>query len=174
MSFAHLHVASGFSLRHGTASPEDLVARAAELGQPALALTDRDGLYGAVRFVRAASAAGVAPVLGVDLAVGASGVPDTPPGGRRGRPAPRTPARGGAEVDPRHPRVTVLARGAGAGVPHGLGWARLCRLVSEVHLTGERGEAVAEARMIARHAAVPTPEEPAPLLLLLGPSRCAA
>lgn len=171
MSFAHLHVASGFSLRHGTAQPEDLVARAAELGQPALALTDRDGLYGAVRFVRAASAAGIAPVLGVDLAVGAHGVLGEPsPGGRRGRPAPRTPVRGGAEVDPRHPRVTVLARGAGAGVPRGVGWARLCRLVSEVHLTGERGEAVAEARMIARYAAVPAPEEPAPLLVLLGPA----
>ena len=37
MTFAHLHVASGFSLRHGTTTPEDLVARAAELGQPALA-----------------------------------------------------------------------------------------------------------------------------------------
>ena len=166
MSFAHLHVASGFSLRHGTTPPEDLVARAAELGQPALALTDRDGLYGAVRFVRAASAAGIAPVLGVDLAVGGSGV--HPAGGRRERP--RTPVRGGAEVDPRHPRVTVLARGVGAGVPHGVGWARLCRLVSEVHLTGERGEAVAEARMIARHAAAPTPEEPSPLLVLLGPT----
>src|SRR5699024_12807774 len=33
--------------------------------------------------------------------------------------------------------VTVLARGVSAGVPHGVGWARLCRLVSEVHLTGE-------------------------------------
>lgn len=171
MSFAHLHVASGFSLRHGTTMPEDLVARAAELGQHALALTDRDGLYGAVRFVRAASAAGIAPVLGVDLAVGAHGVPDgRPPAGRRGHLPPRTPVRGGAEVDPRHPRVTVLARGAGAGVPHGVGWARLCRLVSEVHLTGERGDAVAEARMIARHAAAPGPGEPAPLLVLLGPS----
>lgn len=165
MSFAHLHVASGFSLRHGTTPPEDLVARAAELGQPALALTDRDGLYGAVRFVRAASAAGIAPVLGVDLAVG---TPGTPPG-RGGRPT-RTPVRGGAEVDPRHPRVTVLARGAAAGVPHGVGWARLCRLVSEVHLTGERGEAVAEARMIARHAAAPGPDEPSPLLVMLGPA----
>ena len=161
MSFAHLHVASGFSLRHGTTQPEALVARAAELGQPALALTDRDGLYGAVRFVRAATAAGVAPVLGVDLAVGARSTPQ--------RPA-RTPVRGGAEVDPRHPRVTVLARGAAAGVPHGVGWARLCRLVSEVHLTGERGDALAEAQMIARHAAVPEEGEPAPLLVLLGPA----
>lgn len=137
------------------------MARAAELGQPALALTDRDGLYGAVRFVRAATAAGVAPVLGVDLAVG-DGAPVHP---RR-----RTPVRGGAEVDPRHPRVTVLARGAGAGVPHGVGWARLCRLVSEVHLTGERGEAVASAAMVARHAAAPGPDEPGPLLVLLGPA----
>ncbi|MCT2294299.1 DNA polymerase III subunit alpha [Janibacter hoylei] len=161
MTFAHLHVASGFSLRHGTTTPEDLVARAAELGQPALALTDRDGLYGAVRFVRAATAAGIAPVLGVDLAVD---------GGGRAPERRRTPVRGGAEVDPRHPRVTVLARGAGAGVPHGVGWARLCRLVSEVHLTGERGEAVATAAMIARHAAAPGADEPAPLLVLLGPT----
>lgn len=161
MSFAHLHVASGFSLRHGTTQPEDLVARAVELGQPALALTDRDGLYGAVRFVRAATAAGIAPVLGVDLAVG---------GAARAPERRRTPVRGGAQVDPRHPRVTVLARGIGSGVPHGVGWARLCRLVSEVHLTGERGEAVAEAAMIVRHAAVPGPGEPAPLLVLLGPT----
>ena len=48
----------------------DLVARAVELGQPALGLTDRDGLYGAVRFVRACTEAGIEPVLGVDLALG--------------------------------------------------------------------------------------------------------
>lgn len=67
--FSHLHVASGFSMRYGTAMPEALVDRAAELGQPALALTDRDGLYGAVRFTQAARRAGIAPVLGVDLAL---------------------------------------------------------------------------------------------------------
>ena len=41
-------------------------------------------------------------------------------------------------MDPRHPRVTVLALGAdpGAGVPAGGGWARLCRLVSATHLRG--------------------------------------
>ncbi len=69
MGFAHLHVASGFSMRHGASTPEVLVERAAQHGQPALALTDRDGLYGAVRFVRAATAAGLVPVLGVDLAM---------------------------------------------------------------------------------------------------------
>ena len=58
--FVHLHVASGFSMRYGTATPEALVERAAQHGQPVLALTDRDGLYGAVRFVVAATAAGIA------------------------------------------------------------------------------------------------------------------
>ncbi len=67
--FAHLHVASGFSMRYGASMPEDLVERAAGHGQGALALTDRDGLYGAVRFATACGRAGIAPVLGVDLAV---------------------------------------------------------------------------------------------------------
>jgi error-prone DNA polymerase len=67
--FAHLHVASSYSMRYGASSPETLVRRAAELGQSSVALTDRDGVYGAVRFVRAATEAGVHPVLGVDLAL---------------------------------------------------------------------------------------------------------
>lgn len=69
MDFAHLHVASAYSLRHGATMPADLVARAAEHGQSMLALTDRDGVYGAVRFVQACATAGIAPILGVDLAL---------------------------------------------------------------------------------------------------------
>src|SRR5687767_12383932 len=115
--FAHLHVASGFSMRYGTAPPEALVERAAQHRQSIVALTDRDGLYGAVRFVTAASAAGIAPVLGVDLAVG----PDHPAYPHPGAPASRTPVRGGAVRDPRHPRVTVLARGRAADLPAGVG-----------------------------------------------------
>ena len=49
--FAHLHVASSYSLRYGTATPAALAARAADLGMSALALTDRDGLYGAFKHV---------------------------------------------------------------------------------------------------------------------------
>ncbi len=71
--FAHLHVASSFSLRYGTATPGALVARAAELGMPALALTDRDGLYGAFKHTQACVNAGVKPVLGADLAVPGAG-----------------------------------------------------------------------------------------------------
>ena len=60
----------GYSMRYGTAKPEQLVERAVAFGQPALALTDRDGLYGAVKFVTACMERGVDPILGVDLALG--------------------------------------------------------------------------------------------------------
>ncbi len=81
-TFVHLHVASGYSMQYGASTPAALVERAAAWGQPALALTDRDGLYGAVRFVQACTEAGVAPILGVDLAVRvAPGRPRRPEGG---------------------------------------------------------------------------------------------
>ncbi|CAM3863004.1 DNA polymerase III subunit alpha [Nocardiopsis rhodophaea] len=82
-AFTHLNVASSASMRYGTAHPPALVERAAELGMDMLALTDRDGVYGAVKHVRACERAGIRPILGADLAVAA------PEGGR----------------------VTVLARG---------------------------------------------------------------
>lgn len=147
--FVHLHVASGYSLRHGASHPRTLVERAAELEMDALALTDRDGVYGAVRFVKAAVAAGVAPILGVDLA--------TPPGrgglGPRGADGERrrTPTRGGAERDPRLPRVTFLATG-GHPPGQGRGWAALCRLVSAAH-AGERGVPLCPPELVAEHVA---------------------
>lgn len=67
--FTHLHVASSYSLRYGTAYPAALAVRAAELGMPALALTDRDGLYGAFKHVQACADAGIRPLLGADLAL---------------------------------------------------------------------------------------------------------
>ena len=162
--FAHLHVASGFSMRYGTARPEALVERAVAHGQSALALTDRDGLYGAVRFAAACARAGIAPVLGVDLAVDRPTMPEGPGVGRA-----RTPVRGGAIVDPRHPRVTVLARGAAVGLPPGAGWAALCRLVTDTHLSGERGVPVATPGLLARWAGGLDLAGPSRLLVLLGP-----
>ncbi|MDX9830879.1 MAG: DNA polymerase III subunit alpha [Anaerolineae bacterium] len=66
---AHLHVHSHLSLLGGTASPEELVARAAADGLPALALTDTNALYGAVSFDRACRAAGIRPLLGMTVTV---------------------------------------------------------------------------------------------------------
>jgi error-prone DNA polymerase len=68
--FVHLHVHSHYSLREGAARVEDLAGRAAELGMEALALTDHDGMYGAVRFSLACRAAGVRPILGAELEYG--------------------------------------------------------------------------------------------------------
>ena len=153
--FVHLHVASGYSMRYGANHPADLVARAAEHGMGALALTDRDGLYGAVKFALACRSAGIRPVFGVDLAVAPALGTTAPPalahalgGGvpRLRTPATRrAPARGGASVDPRLPRTTFLAR-------DGAGWASLCRLTSSTHLRGTRGEPVSSLAMAAEHA----------------------
>ena len=71
--FAHLHVASSYSLRYGTATPAALAARAADLGLSALALTDRDGLYGAFKHVQACADAGIRPLLGADLGLRGDG-----------------------------------------------------------------------------------------------------
>ncbi|MBI4564948.1 MAG: DNA polymerase III subunit alpha [Planctomycetes bacterium] len=62
-----LHVRSHYSFLDGASSVEALVARAKELRLPALALTDRDGTYGAVRFWRAAKAAGLTPLIGAEV-----------------------------------------------------------------------------------------------------------
>ncbi|MBO0846170.1 MAG: PHP domain-containing protein, partial [Nocardioides sp.] len=67
--FVHLHVASGYSRQYGASHPHVLVERAAEHEMDTLALTDRDGTYGAVKHALACRAAGIRPVLGVDLAV---------------------------------------------------------------------------------------------------------
>jgi len=65
--FNHLSVASAFSFKYGTTQPQDLIARAAQFGAPALAITDRDSLAGVIRFVQAAKDFGIAPIVGVNL-----------------------------------------------------------------------------------------------------------
>ena len=65
--FTHLNCQSAYSFKYGTALPKDLVHRAKELEQPALALTDRDNLAGAIRFVSACKESGIAPILGVNI-----------------------------------------------------------------------------------------------------------
>jgi len=67
MGFVHLQVRSAFSFLWGTFHPEELVTRAREMGQPAVALTDLNGLYGAVRFYRAAVKTGVKPIVGAEV-----------------------------------------------------------------------------------------------------------
>ncbi|MHA7176438.1 DNA polymerase III subunit alpha [Arthrobacter sp. Sr24] len=109
-NFIHLHVATAFSAHYGVSWPDDLAQVAAADGADALAITDRDGLYGAVKHVKACMAAGIDPIIGVDLAVVEEGE--------------RGPAVAG--------RVVVLAHGGAAGHP-GAGYGALCRLISLAH-----------------------------------------
>jgi error-prone DNA polymerase len=67
--YIELHTSSAFSFLDGASLPETIVARAAELGYPAVALLDRDGLYGAPRFYRAAKAAGLKAIVGAELTI---------------------------------------------------------------------------------------------------------
>jgi len=104
MTFSHLHVASAYSTHYGVTMPEALAEQAAAQGASLLAVTDRDGLYGAVKHVRACVAVGIRPALGADLAV---------------------------HDDEHRPlgRVVVLAHGN----TNGRGYAALCRAVSAAH-----------------------------------------
>ena len=65
--YIELHCHSAFSFLDGTSAPEEIAARAAELGHPAIALTDHDGLCGSLAFAHAARAAGVRPITGAEL-----------------------------------------------------------------------------------------------------------
>ena len=130
MSFVHLDVRSFFSLKEGAFAPEQLAEQAAGLGMPAVAMTDRDGLYGAARFVSACQRNGVKPILGASLTVRA--------------PAP----------PPRDAHVVLVAEDA-------TGYANLCRLLTDAHLLGDRGDPWVAVEQICAHAAGMT--------VLLGP-----
>ena len=69
MSFVHLHTHTNFSFGDGACRIPELVTAAAGMGMPALAATDHEGLYGAVRFYQACRAAGVKPIVGVEISV---------------------------------------------------------------------------------------------------------
>src|SRR6185295_13234975 len=66
-AFTHLHVHSEFSLLSGVPRIGELVARAKSLGMNALALTDRNRMSGLILFYDACRAAGIKPILGIEL-----------------------------------------------------------------------------------------------------------
>jgi error-prone DNA polymerase len=134
LPFVHLDVRSCFSLKEGAFTPEQLANRAAALGMPAVALTDRDGLYGAARFVAACAEAGIRPILGASVTVRA---PATPPA-----------------MPPVDAHVVLLAHDE-------TGYANLCRLLTDAHLLGVRGDPWVATEQICAH--------PAGLTVLLGP-----
>ena len=67
--YLELHTSSAFSFLDGASLPGTLIERAAALGYPALALLDRDGVYGAPQFYRAAKKAGLKAIVGAELTI---------------------------------------------------------------------------------------------------------
>jgi error-prone DNA polymerase len=123
--YVELHAASAFSFLEGASTPEALVDRAAVLGYPALALLDRDGVYGAPRFHQAARAAGLRPIVGAELTIRA--------GGRSAR-APAVPGTAGVlGWPPVLWRLPVL-------VASREGYRNLCRLITRLKLSAPKGQ----------------------------------
>ncbi len=118
--YAELHCHTNFSFLDGASAPDDLVERAVELGLTGLAVTDHNGLYGAVRFVSAAEAVGIHPVVGLEIELldpvvaDPSGIVIPPRRPRRrgqaagdpGRPPGETPPLDPTEGRPARPRPT--------------------------------------------------------------------
>jgi DNA polymerase-3 subunit alpha len=127
-AFVHLHTHSEFSLLDGAARIPELVARAAALGQPAVAVTDHGVLYGAVDLYTEAIAAGVKPILGCEVYM-----------------APRShrDKEGRADRDPNH--LVLLARDA-------TGYANLVALSTIAHLEGYYYRPRIDKELLAAHS----------------------
>jgi DNA-directed DNA polymerase III PolC len=88
--FVHLHVRSEHSHLFGASRLDELIQAALALGYKELALTDRNGMYGAVEFYRKSLAAGLKPIIGVEL-----NQPTNATSERRVSPLPRNETAGG-------------------------------------------------------------------------------
>jgi len=69
MDMVHLHVHSQYSMQDGLCSIEDLIKKATKFNMKALALTDHDGLYGAIQFYKKAKSAGIKPIIGCEIRI---------------------------------------------------------------------------------------------------------
>src|SRR6266436_7756757 len=67
MTYVELHAHSAYSFLDGASLPEELAARAAELGYEALALTDHDGVYGSLEFAHACKQFGLHAITGAEV-----------------------------------------------------------------------------------------------------------
>ena len=133
--YAELHAASSFSFLRGSSQPEDLVARAAALGLPAVALLDRNGVSGAPRFYKAAREAGIRALVGAEAVI------DRPRASAVSRQREERPA-----LDDEETRVNLLVRSR-------QGYRNLCRLLTAGALNHPKGEARIDWALLEEHAA---------------------
>jgi len=134
-SFVHLHTHTEFSLLDGFSritaggSAASLLDRAAEMGMPAIGLTDHGVMFGALDFYREARARGIKPILGVEAYVAPGSRFDRNPG----------------EDEEKYRHLTILARDE-------RGYRNLLRLVSDGHLEGFYHRPRIDKELLSRHA----------------------
>ena len=145
--YIELHSSSAFSFLDGASLPEALVDRAAELGYSALALLDRDGVYGAPRFHKAALAAGIKPIVGCELTIAkgwGSPSPACPacPEQSRGEPSrgKRDASASGRTVRQGSPSTGLWRLPVLVESPEG--YRNLCRLLTRMKLDAPKGKGV--------------------------------
>jgi error-prone DNA polymerase len=146
--YIELHASSAFSFLRAASLPETLIARAALLGYPAVGLLDRDGVYGAPRFHKAALAAGIRPLIGAELTIAGTRVPG--PGSRGERARVASPERAGTIALTTSSRADAFPspgpRAPGPGwylpvlVASQEGYRNLCRLITTMKLRAPKGE----------------------------------
>ena len=123
--YAELRAASAFSFLDGASLPEDLVEAAANLGIPAVALIDRNGVYGAPRFYKAAREAGLKALVGAEVTLAEI----------TNHKSPITNS----------PRLSLL-------VENRTGYRNLCRLITAGALGKEKGATAVTWEDVAAHA----------------------
>ena len=126
-SYIELHCASAFSFLQGASLPEILIDRAVETGHTALALLDRDGVYGLPRFHKAALTAGIKPIVGAALTIDGAGRA----GGAGKAAAPIQPL---PPFQPLQPFVLPVLCETQAG------YRNLCQLITRMKLRAPKGE----------------------------------
>lgn len=132
--YIELHARSAFSFLEGASLPEDLVTTAANLAMPAMALLDRDGVYGAPRFHMAAKKAGLRAHIGAEISCQLSANRGQPSGfGNR--------VTGGLSF-----RLPLLATSR-------TGYQNLCRLITAMKLRNKKGEGAVTEGELTAHAA---------------------
>ncbi len=128
--FVHLHAHSEYSLLDGLSRIEGLVQRAAELGQPALALTDHGVMHGTIEFCRACKSHHIKPIVGVEAYQT-----------EFGRPMQGT----NANLDRKSHHLLLLAQ-------NDIGYRNLLKLTSDSHLKGFYYRARVDHDYLAAHA----------------------
>jgi error-prone DNA polymerase len=135
--YIELHCASAFSFLRGASLPETLVERAAALGYTALALLDADGVYGAPRFHKAARQAGLKPIIGAELTIDKSHIPDT--NTQIPNPKSQTPNRQ-PQIPHRQSQIASHQWQLPVLVASQEGYRNLCRLITRMKMRAPKGE----------------------------------